>query len=284
MAPHKRRFSVVTDSTCDFTPSQAAEHDVHVVPLTVTIGDETFSDGVLSQQELHDRMQAPAVPATTSQPSVGKLVEAYEHALETAESVLAIHISSKLSGTLEAAHAAAQQLAGRVHVFDSRDLSWGLAWQVVDAARAAREGLGIPEALEVVARTRDRVKMIVTLDSLENLRKSGRIGAVSSMLGSMLQLKVTVIVDPNGAFAPARGSRGDKAALRFMLEWVGKHMGSARSGRFAVGHTLSAEKAQTLADAIKERWEARELVMYEAGSTISVHAGTIWGVTFTADV
>lgn len=207
----------------------------------------------------------------------------YERALETADSVIALHISSKLSGTVEAARIAAEQLNGKVHVVDSRNLSWGLGWQVIDAASAAHEGLGVSEVLNRIARTRDQVKIIVSIDSLENLRRSGRIGAVSSFVGSLLNLKVQIAVDAAGAFVPVRGSRGDKAALRVMLDWIAKQMGSTRSARFAVGHALCVDKAALLAEAIRERWDVTELVMYEAGSAISTHAGTIWGVAFWPD-
>jgi DegV family protein with EDD domain len=275
-----RHFAVVTDSTADMTRAIADANDIHVVPLNVTIGDETFEDGVLTQAELFERMRSAPVLPTTSQPSVGALAEAYGRALGAAGSVIALHVSSRLSGTVDAAHAAAQQFDGRVHVFDSRNLSWGLGWQVLEAAAASREGLGVSDALARLEQARDRVRQIVSLDSLENLRRSGRIGAVASRIGLLLNIKVTIIVDSSGAFVPLGRSRGDGAALAGTLDWISEQMGGADSGRFAVGHAMSAEKADRLAEAIKERWQVTELVMYEAGSVISTHAGTIWGVAF----
>jgi DegV family protein with EDD domain len=276
----RHHFAVVTDSTADMTRAIADRNGVNVVPLNVTIGDETYQDGVLTQAEFFERMRsAPTLPMT-SQPSVGALAEAYGRALKTADSVIALHVSSRLSGVVETAHAAAKQFDGRVHVFDSRNLSWGLGWQVLEAAAAAREGLEVADALARLEEARERVKIIVSLDSLENLRRGGRIGAVASRLGSLLNIKVTIVVDPSGAFVPVGRSRGDEAALAGMLEWISSQLGGAGSGRFAVGHAMSAEKADRLAAAIKERWQATELVMYEAGTVISAHAGTIWGVAF----
>ncbi len=275
-----RRFAIVTDSTADIPATLAQQRDITVVPMTLTIGEETFSDGALTQQEFFDRMRSAAALPTTSQPSVGELTRAYATALETAESVIALHISSNLSGTCTAAQAAAEQFEGRVHVFDSRNLSWGLGWQVIDAADAADQGLSAPEALARLERTRAQIRQIVSLDSLENLRRGGRIGAVASALGSMLRLKVTIAVQPDGTFAPMGRSRGDAAALNHMLAWIEKQMGDARAGRFAVGHAMAPEKALRLAAAIKQRWEPTELVMYEAGAAISTHAGVIWGTSF----
>lgn len=272
------RFAVVTDSTADIAEQIAVERGITIVPLQLTIDGETLADGVLTQAQFFERMAAaPALP-TTSQPSAGVFAEAYERALQTADEVVSIHISSKLSGTVESARTAAQQFGGKVHVFDSRNLSGGLLWQVFDAADAAREGLSASDCSARLERTREQVRLLVGLDSLENLRRGGRIGAVSSFLGSMLNLKVTLTVDADGAFAPLGRSRGEKAALDYTMEWVGKQMGDARSLRVAVGHGLTEERAHRIADMIRARWDVSELVIYEAGSVVCTHTGTVWGV------
>ena len=273
-----RRIAVVTDSTSDIAPELAERYRITVVPLTVTIGDESFVDGVLTQQEFFDRMNAAHRLPTTSQPAAGAFSEAYARALETADHVISVHISSKLSGTIGAAHAAAEQFAGRVHVFDSLNLSWGCAWQVREAARCAAEGAALETALERIASVRDRVRLIVGLDGLENLAKGGRIGRVGAFVGSILNLKVTLTVAPDGAFVPLARSRGEKAALKHTLEWIAEQMGTAEKGRFAVGHALSPERALWLRDEISKRFRVAEMVVYEAGSVICTHTGTGWGV------
>jgi DegV family protein with EDD domain len=273
-----RSFAVITDSTADIAPAMAEERGITVVPLSVTFGDETIPDGRLTQQEFFDRMRnAPALP-TTSQPSIGLFTDAYSRALELAESVVSVHISEHLSGTISSARAAAEQFPGRVHIFDSRNLSWGLAWQVLDAADAAAEGLPAQDALARLTRVRTRVKQIVGLDSLDNLARGGRIGKVGAFLGAMLNLKVTLTVDPNGEFVPLERNRGEKAALRHTIEWVSAQMGSATSGKFAIGHALALERARELAEEITSRYTATDLVIYETGSVIATHTGTGWGV------
>ena len=274
----KRAFALITDSTADIAPHLAEANGISVVPLSVTIGDETMPDGTLTQAEFFARMDAsPALP-TTSMPPVGVFIEAYERALEVADSVLSVHVSSKLSGTVEAARAAAAGFAGRVHVFDSRNLSWGLGLQVMEAAQGAREGLSVAATLERLELARERVRLIVGLDSLKNLEKGGRIGRVSSFLGSLLHLKVTFTVGPDGAFVPLGRDRGEKAALAHTLDWVAEQMGAATRGRFAVGHAMSEARAQWLRAEIERRFEAVEMVVYEAGTVISTHTGSGWGV------
>lgn len=281
MSQKRRPFAVVTDSAADITPARAAALGVHVVPLAVIVDDETYDDGALSQRELFERItDSGDVVAGTSQPSPGTLARAYESALDEADEVLAIHISSRLSGTCDLARTVAQQFGGRVHVFDSRNLSWGIGWQVVAAATAAEEGLRVSQALPLITRARDETRIVVTLDSLDRLNRSGRIGSVAAYLGALLNVKVSVAVNPAGAFVPVRGSRSNSTALRSMLAWISAHLDGAEGGSFAVGHALAADRAEKLAAAIHERWRVDELVMYEAGSAISIHAGTIWGVAF----
>lgn len=271
-------FAVVTDSTADIAPKIAAEKAITVVPLSLTIAGDTMPDGALTQQEFFDRMlAAPALP-TTSQPSVGSFVETYERLLESFDEVVSVHISSKLSGTFESAMQAAQQFGGRVHVFDSRNLSWGLAWQVIDAAVSAAKSFTVAEAMESLTIARDRTKLIVGLDSLDNLAKGGRIGRVGAFLGSILDLKVTFTVDSDGSFEPVARSRGEKAALRLTLDWVDKQMSGARAGKFAVGHALGLERAEWLAEQLAQRYRPTDMVIYEAGTVIATHTGTGWGV------
>ena len=130
-----RAFAIVTDSTADIPVELASESGITVVPLSVTFGEETLVDGTLSQEQFFERMATEPKLPTTSQPSPGAFVEAYERALESYSSVVSIHISDKLSGTIESARQAATQFPGKVHVFDSRNLSWGLALQVMEAVR-----------------------------------------------------------------------------------------------------------------------------------------------------
>lgn len=272
------RFAVVTDSTADIPREVAASEGIDVVPLSVTFDDQTLTDQTLTQEQFFERMRSSRALPKTSQPPVGLFVEAYERALQTADEVISVHISSKLSGTLESAHQAAERFAGKVHVFDSRNLSWALAFQVLEAAAAAREGLTVASTLERLERARDRVRLIVGLDSLENLSKGGRIGKVSAFLGSVLDLKVTFTVDSEGAFAPVGRDRGEKAALRHTLDWVERQLGASKRARFGVGYALKSERAEWLAEQLRERFDVDELVIYATGSVIASHTGTGWGV------
>lgn len=272
-------FAVVTDSTADIEPQMALDRGIAVVPLSVRIGDETYPDGQLTQVEFFEKMNAAPKLPTTSQPSVGAFVEAYEQALERADRVVSVHISNKLSGTVESARQAAERFAGKVHVFDTLNLSWGEAMQVTEAARAAAEGLGVEAAMRRLEHARETVRMIVGFDGLENLARGGRIGRVGAFMGGLLNLKVTITVGPDGAFVPVARTRGEKAALDHTLKWVAAQMGTATRARFAVGYMLEPERAHWLADQLRQRFDVAEMVVYATGSVIATHTGTGWGVT-----
>lgn len=275
--------AIITDSTADLPAEVCERYGITTVPLNVTIDGQTWLDGVMSQQEFFDRMRAAKSLPTTSQPAVGSFVDAYTEALKRASHVVSIHISSDLSGTIASAHAAAERFPGRVSVFDSRNLSYGLGFQVIEAAKGALEGLAPEAVLQRAADVRDRVQMIVGLDSLENLVKGGRVGKVSGFVGSMLNLKVTLTVR-DGVFEPVARTRGAKAALAHMLEWVGERMGGARRGAFCVLHALSEDRAKWLAEQIESRFEVTEMHIVPTGSVIATHTGTGWAVAVLPEV
>jgi len=272
-------IAIVTDSTSDLPAELRDAYEITVVPLNVTIEGETWLDGVMTQQEFFDRMRAAATLPTTSQPSVGSFVDVYTEALKTAAHVISVHISSELSGTIASAHAAAERFAGKVSVFDSRNLSGGLGFVVIETARAAHEGLSVAEVVARAEQARDRVQMIVGLDNLDNLVKGGRVGRVAAFMGSMLNLKVTLTVK-DGAFEPVARTRGGKAALEHTLNWCSERMGDARKGAFCVMYALAEDRAEWLTEKLRERFDITELYTVPTGSVIATHTGTGWGVAF----
>lgn len=274
----ERQVCVVTDSTADIPPELARELGVTVVPLSFSIGGETFRDGEIPMSEFFERMrQASALP-TTSQPPVGVFVEVFKRLLERCREVVSINISGRLSGTLESAREAARQVGERVHVLDSRSLSWGEGFQVIEAARAAAAGASAQEVKSLVDRVRERVHLVVGLDSLENLAKGGRIGRVSALLGGMLKVRVLLSVDREGAFEPVGRVRGTDAAMLATVDWIAARVGAGRKIAVAVLHAASPDKAAWLAEQVRTRFAVSELHIVETGPVIGSHTGTGWGL------
>jgi len=276
-------IAVVTDSTADLPRDLCEQYGITVVPLHIAFGDELIVDGTISQQEFFDRMNAASQLPTTSQPPVGAFVDVYRHALETASEVISVHISSKLSGTLESARRAAEEFAGKVHVVDSLNLSWALGFQALEGARAAAAGLELRDVIARIEGVRDRVQMIVSLDSIDNLVKGGRISALAGAIGGALNVRLSITVK-DGAFVPVRPYRTAKAALKHGLDWVEGRLGPTKRGAFCVIHALSEDRALWLKDQILERFDASEVFVAETGVVIATHTGTGWGIAFVPEV
>ena len=183
---------VVTDSGSDIPKQLADELGIIVVPLTVSFGEESFLDGVeLSSDQFYDRLLRSPIMPTTSQPSVGRFVEVYKQASESADQILSIHLSSKLSGTLNSATQAANQetFGGKVQLLDTWQASMGLGFSVIAAAEAVRDGASIDEAAAAAISVLERTHVFILFDTLKYLEKGGRIGKANALLGTVLQIK-----------------------------------------------------------------------------------------------
>ena len=281
---HPRSVAIVTDSTADIPAEMAAAEGITVVRLVTTFPDGAcFRDGDLSQAEFFERMERSRTLPTTSQPPVGDFTAVYEGLLEHFAHVVSIHVSNRLSGTIDSARAAAEAFEGRVSVFDSLNLSTALGWQVLEAARFAAAGATAADVLAAAERVRSRVRHIIGIDKLDNLARGGRIGALSAFMGGLLNLKVLFTVDSDGAFQPVTRARGHNSAMRATLAFVKQGMGDCTHGRFFVAHAMSPEIAAYLRDAIAATYEAPELRIVETGVVIATHTGSGWGISFVPE-
>jgi len=274
-----RNVCIVTDSTADVPRRLVESLNIGVVPLGVAVGGHTFKDGDITMDEFFRRMNAARDLPTTSQPSVGAFLEMFEERLGRYSEIVCVTVSNRLSGTNESAREAAKRMGDRVHVFDSLNLSWGEGYQVVTAARAAAEGATVAEVLARLETVRVKNAMIVGLDSLHNLAKGGRIGKVSAFLGGMLNVRVLLGVDAEGALEPVYRGRGTKAALKATLDWAAERVDRARPAAFGVLHAQSPDRAAWLEEAVRERFTVAELEVIETGPAIATHTGTGWGLT-----
>ena len=182
---------IVTDSTSDLTPAEAARLGVDVVPLTVRFGEEQFLDGVeLTADAFYARLPRTAVQPSTSQPTPDQFAQVYRRHVDSGDTVLSIHISGKLSGTIQSANLAAQELPeGSVTVVDSGTVSAGIQFLVRGALADIQEGAAIDELVARVDDRRARISVYILLDTLTYLQRGGRIGRAQSLLGSMLSVK-----------------------------------------------------------------------------------------------
>ncbi len=184
------KVRIVTDSTADLPPALLARYNIDVVPAVVVVNGQEHLDGAgLSREAFYRQLPTMSPLPTTAAPSVGMFEAAYAQALEKAEAVVAVHCASSLSSIYQHACLAAEKFAGRVHVVDSGQLTLGIGFQALAAAEAAARGGDVAEALAAVEAIRTRVRLIAMLDTLEFLRRSGRVSWAKARLGSLLRIK-----------------------------------------------------------------------------------------------
>ncbi len=211
---------VLTDSTCDLSPELVAAYGITVVPLTVFFGEEALLDGVeIDANTFYQRLRESPVLPRTSQPAVEAFRSAYEHLAQDAGEIVSIHLSSRLSGTLNSASVAREQAPHslRIELIDSYSVSLGLGAIVLEAAAAAAEGASMAQVVAVARRAMDRVHVVAVLDTLEYLQKGGRIGRARSLLGSLLSIKAIIHVE-DGEVAPFDRIRTRARALDRLFE------------------------------------------------------------------
>jgi len=271
---------VVTDSSSDLTPEEVAPFDVEIVPLTVRFGSEEFTDGVdLSIDDFYRRMADSEELPQTACPSPGAFAAAFRRAEEAgADAVVCVTISGELSNTLQSAQTAAVGFEGRlpVRVVDSKSVSSGLGTMVLEAATTAQSGAGLDAVMARVDGVVPRTRVFATLNTLENLRKGGRIGGAKAMVGSMLSIKPLIDIT-GGSVREAGKARTRRRAMQMLYEQM---TDAGAIEKVAVMHG-KAPDVQEFLDLIAPRFARASIRLGVLGAVIGSHGGAeILGVSW----
>lgn len=235
---------VVTDSNCDLPPDLVEQHGIAVVPLHINVGQESYLDGVeMSRQVFYEGLPSFKAHPTTSVPSPGEFYQVYRRlAEEGADQILSIHISVTLSAVVNSARLAAQELPTvPVTVYDSGNLTLGTGFQVLAAAGAASQGAAMEEILALLQDQNARTYTYAVLDTLEFLRRSGRLSRLQAQMGSLLQLKP--IITMNAGETGLERVRTRKKAEERLLQMV-ESLGPLE--QLAVVHTHALQRVPVL--------------------------------------
>ncbi len=263
---------VVTDSTADLPPELAAGLGIEVVPLFVHFGDEQLRDGVdISSEQFFRRLQREARTPTTSQPPPGAFREVYRRlAAEGASGIVSIHISAKLSGTVASAQQGAANLDGAdVRVVDSGSVSLALGMAAVAAAESARAGASLEEVIAVAEGKLRRTHLLFVLDTLEYLRRGGRIGRGMEIVGTLLKVKPLATIEAGEVVAIGRVRTKPKA-----IEEVLRRVTVLRPLEQAmVVHATTPDEADYLADRLHGLEPGAPITRGRIGPVLGVHAG-----------
>jgi len=268
------RFAIMVDGTAGVPDELASELDIRVLPLHVNFGEESFTAGVdLSSAQFYERLERPDARPTTSQPSLGECTAAFEAVQrEGAERILAITVATELSGTYSALTTAREQVSIPVEVVDSRATSGSIALIGLAAARARARGASFDEAAALARRLAGNVKLYAIIDTLEQLKRSGRASGMQAMFGSLLSIKPILKIE-NGKLEPIDKVRTRDKALARLKDLIEAQVAPGTKLHAAVIHTNAADRAAELAAWIDERYDCVERYTAEAGPVIAAHGG-----------
>lgn len=263
---------ILTDSTADLGKDLAAEFGVDVIPLTVTLGENAYLDGIeIDQQKLFDLVAQTGILPKTAAPSVGEFVRFFER---DGESVF-IGISSKLSATIQNARlAVAERGDGRVRVVDSLNLSTGIGLLVLRAAELRDAGRSAAEIEQDILACVPKVRTSFVIDTMEYLYKGGRCNALQALAGSVLKIHPIIEVRPDGTLGVKGKARGlREKGLQMMLDDFAADLERLDRRRVFVTHTTCPEDAEYLKQEIIRLAAPDEVRITLAGSVISSHCG-----------
>ncbi len=263
---------IVTDSTSDLPPALAEQLGVTVVPANVVIDDVTYRDGIdLTADEFYQRLVAgPRLP-TTSQPSVGTFQAAYQEILEQGDEIVSIHVSGKLSGTVNSAEQAKASLGDSVpiEIVDSHSASIAVTLKVLGAVDAARQSSSHREVADEVRRDLSRTTAVFALDTLEYLQKGGRVGKAQAFVGSLLSVKpILTLVD--GEVHPLERPRNHQRAMRRLIELTRE---KGRPVRLGVIYSTEQEWATEIRSSLSDLLPEEEIVTARFGPALGTYVG-----------
>lgn len=279
-------IKIVTDTTCDLPPDWFSQHRITRIPINIQFGLETFREGItIDAAGFYRRIEQSGALPSTSQPSIGEFCELYENLAADGSDVLSIHVTSKLSGTWQAATMAAQRLKDRVNlsVVDSYTGSVGLGFMVREAALLAQSGLAKTEIVRRLEARRSQIDVFILLKDLRYARMSGRVGRLREMLASLLNIKPIVGVY-QGALVPLERLRSQKNGFARMVTLAEARVGE-RPVHLGMVHALARPEAEDLLAQLRQRLNCQDTFITDLALSLAVHfgPGTVGFATYPAE-
>ncbi len=269
------RFAIVMDGTACLTKDLEREFDVRWLPLHVDIGRETFTANVdLSADEFYAKIAAPGVITGTSQPSMGECRDVYDAIVaEGITKLLVLTIATELSGTFSVATTTAQAMPGvRIEVIDTRSLAGGISLIATAVGRLRRSGGSFDDAVALSRKMAGHVPVLAVADTLEYLKRSGRVSGAAALFGSMLQVKPILEVK-DGIVHPLDKVRTREKAVARMKEVMSERVPAGSRIHACTLHTNEPERAIAVGEWVQERFHCVEHWIAEAGPVIGARAG-----------
>jgi len=266
------KIHIVTDSTADLTTEQLAQYSIHVVPLNIQIDGKSYIDGVDVQAESFlEMMRTSKELPKSSQPAVGVFQELYDELGKNGDKIISIHMTGGMSGTVKSAQAAAGITNSDVTVIDSRFISYALSFQVIEAAQLAQQGTLVEDIVKHLEHVREKTKLFVVVDTLDNLVKGGRIGKGRALIGSLLSIKPIASLE-GGEYTPVHKARSHKQVVQYLY----KQFIDDTAGKTVKYVGLSQANGYAMSDPLKkliEDFGFNDVQVAFTSPVISTHTG-----------
>lgn len=267
------KVKIVTDSTADLSSMDIDNYDIEVVPLSIHFSGKTFIDRVdITPEEFMQKMKEEEELPKSSQPPAGAFVEVYDSLHEQGYEVISIHMTGGMSGTVQSAESAASMSKANVTVIDSRYISRALSFQVLEAAKMAQNGSSVKEIVEKIDTIRENTRLLVYVDTLENLLKGGRIGKGKALIGSLLSVKPIAALK-DGVYTPIGKVRNQTQAARFLSKHFAEDIKGKMIKGVEIAHAEGLELAQKVKNAITELTGYDSVNITYTTPIISTHTG-----------
>ena len=267
-------MKIVTDCAANMPAEELDQYEILQAPLFIQFPEGEVNSADISADDFYNRLESmrPQIP-TTAQPSSGIFAELYRKLSEKSREILSIHISSGLSGTINAARNGGEQVSeANVHLWDTLTLSGGQRFQVLAAALAARAGWALHAIQERLTKIREATEVIYTLDTLEYLARGGRIGRVKALAGALLNLKPIIRVDTDGKYSTVKTERTLGKSMNAIADYLAEKYTSTPLW-VTILHGRFAEKADILAQNMKEKLKVARLEILRVSPVLGVHTG-----------
>ena len=265
------KVAIVTDSVSDISPKIAKKLNITVVPLTVIFGTDQYLDGIeLSNSEFFKKLETDPNHPSTSQPSPEAFAKVYEKLLKEGYEILSVHVSAKLSGTINSAEQAIKSLdTKKIKIVDTGTASMAQGLVAMSAARAAINAKSLDELADMAETTAKKTNVYVAMDTMEFLKRGGRIGKARAMLGSILNIKPIITTD-NGEIVPHSRARTIKKAISSMINDMGD---KDQIVEVAVLHSTTPDLAKDVLTQIDAQNLNNPATITEIGPVVGTHAG-----------
>ncbi len=270
------KIKIVTDSSVTIEPEVAKELDITIVPLSVMVDGVVYSDADLEEGEFLRLMQSSRNLPKTSQPPVGVFADVFEQLAEDGAQIISIHMSHALSGTVEAARQGATLANADVTVVDSSFTDQAMKFQVTEAAKLAKEGASLEEILAKIEEVKEKTELYIGLSTLENLVKGGRIGRVSGLISSLLNIRVIMQMKDH-QLEPIVKGRGAKTFKKW-LDDLTASLQNKQVAEIGISYAGSPELALEMKESLQP-YVKKPISVLETGSIIQTHTGeNAWAV------